>query len=97
MYAVATASPDINERTRLTSSPSMCPRSTRFSCDDSSLVEGPAGTGLGSSIGGIVGGSLFRGAKGSRRVVEVNEIRDTDRRRQTTVRLLRSGSPESAC
>lgn len=96
MYAAS--SPDVNERTRLTTavaSPGTSSRSSRIALDESGHPMDPSGSATGGSIGGI-GGSLLRGSKGSR-MADHNNATELDHRRQTTVRLLRSGSPESAC
>lgn len=95
------SSPDVNERTRLTASEagngssSSPPGGTLRSPPRLLMMEDD---GMGSSIGGI-GGSLLRGAKG--RMSNINNSMTSDfeniHRRQTTVRLLRSDSPESSC
>lgn len=97
------SSPDVNDRTRLTTavaSPATSSRSSRlaleeFGVETSAQRQHPNASNLGSSIGGI-GGSLLRGSKGRTPERGINPT-ELDLRRQTTVRLLRSGSPESAC
>lgn len=90
------SSPDVNERTRLTAaaaSPATSSRSSRLALEELGVVEQPQG---GRALSSGAGGSLRRGCTG-RMPGRTATISELDPRRQTTVRLLRSGSPESAC
>ncbi|XP_018019430.1 uncharacterized protein LOC108675893 [Hyalella azteca] len=93
----ASSSPDVNDRTRLTASvasPATSTRSAMLNLEDSGLLVDSMGT-PSSSIGGI-GGSLLRGSRDREAELSIS-VAEADPRRQTTVRLLRSSSPESSC